>query len=259
MKLFWTAILLLVASAVAYLLAATPTTTPRTTTPPPILDTPIASLDPAPPASATPLEPASYPNPDSLTDALISGDWSAVPITPSKPPTEPNYSIAKATITRQPDGSLLVDNRQTIKGSGTDANPYEITWDLLTAAEHTFNPRTGTKKIPEGVALLDGKRVRIAANVAFPLYVETPTEFLAMLNQWDGCCIGVPPTPYDAIEVHLAKPISGNDRFASSGTIEGTFAVKPYISGTWLVGLYVLNHATLNPGEAGPSPTRHNQ
>ena len=28
-------------------------------------------------------------------------------------------------------------------------------------------------------------------------------EALVMLNQWDGCCIGVPPTPYDAVEVRL--------------------------------------------------------
>ena len=34
---------------------------------------------------------------------------------------------------------------------------------------------------------------------------ESADASLMMLNQWDGCCIGVPPTPYDAIEVKLKE------------------------------------------------------
>lgn len=244
------------------------------------------------PASKPPsLPPLGYPHPDSIADALVSGDWSNVELpgarpasaasptaTPSTPatgtpstaagsaeaaakPTDTKkaYEVAKGTIAKNADGSLLIDGRITVKGSGTEADPYVVPWELLTSAETTFNPRQAMRKIPEGVALLDGKRVRISSNVAFPLYIQQPTEVLAMLNQWDGCCIGVPPTPYDAIEVRLAKPVKGNDRFATSGVVEGTFSVKPYVTGNWLVGLYVIESGALVPGEFGAAPTTHGQ
>jgi len=150
-----------------------------------------------------------------------------------------------------------VNEKHVIRGKGTAESPYEITWDLLTTAEHTFNPRGGSRKIPEGIAMLDGKIVRIKGFVAFPLYVQEPTEVLAMLNQWDGCCIGVPPTPYDAIEVRLSKAVKGNDRFANSGVVEGTFGVKPYVTGNWLVGLYVIDGAVLKPDGFGSGTATH--
>jgi hypothetical protein len=95
--------------------------------------------------------------------------------------------------------------------------------------------------------MLDKQRVRITGYVAFPLYVQQPRELLVMLNQWDGCCIGVPPTPYDAIEVRTADVIKGDDRFATFGTVEGTLQVKPYVVGDWLVGLFIMEDAALKP------------
>ena len=68
-----------------------------------------------------------------------------------------------------------------------------------------------------------------------------------MLNQWDGCCIGVPPTPYDAIEATLDKVAVGDARFAVTGAVTGKFGVKPYIVGDWLVGLYTMENGTFNP------------
>jgi hypothetical protein len=83
------------------------------------------------------------------------------------------------------------------------------------------------------------------------MFVEQPRELLSMLNQWDGCCIGVPPTPYDAVEVHMKDVVSKEERLATYGSVEGTFAVKPYLAGDWLVGLYVMENAKLTVKEYG--------
>ena len=71
-----------------------------------------------------------------------------------------------------------------------------------------------------------------------------------MLNQWDGCCIGVPPTPYDAIEVKLLEPAKRGGRHASFnfGGVRGTFRVDPYLVENWLVGLYILDGARMVEG-----------
>jgi hypothetical protein len=68
-----------------------------------------------------------------------------------------------------------------------------------------------------------------------------------MLNQWDGCCIGVPPTPYDAIEVRLASEIRGWTKHTINfGSIEGILRVEPYLVENWLVGLYLIEDGKLD-------------
>ena len=60
-----------------------------------------------------------------------------------------------------------------------------------------------------------------------------------MRNASDGCCIGVTPTPYDAIEVTLAEPMTDSTRFGNLyGSIEGIFKVDPFMRRDWLLGLY---------------------
>jgi hypothetical protein len=99
--------------------------------------------------------------------------------------------------------------------------------------------------------MLDGKTVRLTGHVAFPMTTKEPRELLSMLNQWDGCCIGTPPTPYDAVEVALTDTVVGDDRFATTGKVVGTFHVKPYLQGDWLIGLYVMEDAKLTPRDFG--------
>ena len=82
--------------------------------------------------------------------------------------------------------------------------------------------------------------------VAFPLGGAESTEILAMLNQWDGCCIGIPPTPYDAIEVALTAPVPRSQRHAVTfGSLTGRLQVSPYLVENWLVGLYLMDDAEL--------------
>lgn len=137
-------------------------------------------------------------------------------------------------------------SRLTPRGSGTPDDPLEISWDLLVSAQQAYSPREGRRIIPQRIAALDGQHVRITGYIAFPLLAESPDECLVMLNQWDGCCIGVPPTPYDAVEVRLREPATGDARLATYGTVRGVMRVEPYLVGDFLVGLYVLEEATLS-------------
>ncbi len=159
--------------------------------------------------------------------------------------TDGKFDIVPSKMVPQEDGTVLVDDTFTIKGDGSPEKPFEIPWELLIAAEKSYNPSEKLTKIPQAIAMLDGKRVRITGYVAFPLYVQEPRELLSMLNQWDGCCIGVPPTPYDAIEVTLKAVVPEDDRLATFGVVEGRFGVKPYVVGDWLVGLYVMDEGSL--------------
>ncbi|GMV26065.1 MAG: hypothetical protein AMXMBFR58_20960 [Phycisphaerae bacterium] len=190
---------------------------------------------------------------DAGTDAAVpapagaGGAGGSAPAAPGgdakKPEAEQGPIPAK--IETLGDGSLKVDGRFVVKGEGTAEKPYEVTWDQLVSVSELYNPRDGKKRLPERVMMLDGKVVRIKGYVAFPMYVDRPRELLSMLNQWDGCCIGVPPTPFDAVEVKLRDVVEGGDRYATTGEVTGKFGVKPYLAGDWLVGLYVMDDAVL--------------
>ncbi len=155
------------------------------------------------------------------------------------------------SVEQRPDGSVLVDKRFLLTGEGTREKPYKVTWDLLLSAMEDYVPKQGRKKLPERITMLAGKYIEITGNVAFPMMVDQPEELLSMMNPWDGCCIGVPPTPYDAVEVHLAEPVVGQGRFATFGTVAGKLRVDPQLVGNWLVGLYVMDDARLTPAAFG--------
>jgi len=238
-------------------IAQAPTTTeaPATAATPKVphditVPTPAESARTRPGPDTSAPAPALQPEPKTTTPAADETPKGIAPATTPGTSSKP-FTIIDSKIETKPDGSLLVDDRYVIKGDGTKERPYEVTWELLTSAEKLYNPREGKKQMPSAVAMLDGKHVRITGYVAFPLYVQDPREYIVMLNQWDGCCIGVPPTPFDAIEVQTNTAIRGDDRFAVSGTVSGILGVKPYTVGDWLVGLYVMDDAALKPGEFG--------
>lgn len=154
-------------------------------------------------------------------------------------------------------GTLEIEGgRWTIEGSGTEADPYVVPWDLLDAAQDSYEPRLDKDTIPAWARYLDGKTVAIAGYLLMPMGGGTAKDLLAMRNQWDGCCIGTPPTPYSAVEVTLAQPI---DTFSSStatryGTVEGTFRVDPYLASGWLLGLYILENASVQGSRPADVP-----
>ena len=226
----------------------------------PAVDKPAAEV-----AKAEPAKPESpkleAPKPDAkLPEAPITPVTPAAPtvdpatfVGPPVPPAEAGgnkigvFEIAPGKVVKKDDGTLTLDDRFTVKGDGSAEKPYEITWELLTSVEQDFDPHAGKRKIPERIAMLHDKYVKLSGWIAFPLNVQSPRELLLMLNQWDGCCIGVPPTPYDAIEASLTKVVTGDPRFAVTGAVTGKFGVKPYIVGDWLVGLYTMENGDFAP------------
>lgn len=162
-----------------------------------------------------------------------------------------DYEIEPGEIKPQADGTTLVDGRFTLKGDGTAANPYRVPWEYLVSVNEVFDPSKGLGKMPERIKLLEGKHVRLTGYVAFPLMVQRPRELLSMLNQWDGCCIGVPPTPFDAVEVKLKKAVGTKERYANAGQVEGVFTTEPYVVKNWVVGMFVLSDASFTPVDTG--------
>jgi hypothetical protein len=278
MKWIWAILLLVIAAGgvAVFWPESSPSVAPATASPAPASTKPpapsVTAVTPAPPApakptpttaaAATPTAPAAKP----ATNAVAT---SATTTTPAKPPKAsprepilkevpaggltlgldkkiPHATVTPGSIMKQPDGSLLADGKYKIEGDGSREKPYRIGWDCLASANKTYIPRLKEDLMPQRVALLDGAWVRIDGYFALPLMLQESSEILVMLNQWDGCCIGVPPTPYDALEVKLVEPVKPNRRHAFNfGTVLGRLRVDPMLVENWLVGLYRLEEATL--------------
>lgn len=163
-----------------------------------------------------------------------------------------DVEIAHATvkagrIKRIAPDELAVDGEWTLRGRGTREDPYQPTWEYLFSAADTYQPRLDENEIPQRIALLNDTWVRIAGYTAFPLVAGESKEMLVMLNKWDGCCIGVPPTPFDAIEVHLTEAVARGPKHAINfGAVTGRLKVDPYLIENWLVGLYILEEASID-------------
>ena len=195
-----------------------------------------------------PVVPASQPE-----AAAAGGQHSPTPAAPKdyEAKVDPAaMELAKhSKIEQQADGSVLIDNKFTVRGSGTAEDPYQLSWDLLTSASETYQPRLGLTQVPQRVNMLNGKHVKITGYMAFPLAQMEAKEVLIMLNMWDGCCIGIPPSPYDAIEVQLAEAIPYDKRrFINYGTLTGVMKVDPYLVNDWLLGLYLVEDGKLDFG-----------
>jgi hypothetical protein len=155
---------------------------------------------------------------------------------------------------------LKVDDEFLVAGSGTKDDPYVVSFEHLASAANLYNPRKGLSKLPQRVAFMDGAWVKITGYIAFPVSATDATELLVMQNQWDGCCIGVPPTAYDAVEVKLGASVRGAERFSTYGAVVGRLKVDPYIDANWLLGLYVMEEGTLFSEKTDTSlQSKHNQ
>ncbi|RMH28783.1 MAG: hypothetical protein D6692_04870, partial [Planctomycetota bacterium] len=206
------------------------------TEPQPAAETAIASrgdtrtettnkTDSAPPAPAT----------DPMLEAALA---SQQPDRPEEPaPAGPSFEVAQ-------DGTITVEGVGVIPGAGTASRPYVLDWQVLRSVAREYNPKQGQDRVPEWVMQLNGKHVRVEGNTLLPVVAASTDELLVMQNPWDGCCVGIPPTPYDAIEVKLAKMTYMGNSPTGFGQVEGTFKVDPYIVQGWLLGLYVIEAAS---------------
>ncbi|MFM7809220.1 MAG: hypothetical protein ACKPEA_15030 [Planctomycetota bacterium] len=152
---------------------------------------------------------------------------------------------------RMPDGTLRLDGRFLVPGSGSEQDPFVLTWPLLASASSTLDGASGRLVPPPHIAFLSGQWVQISAFLAPPLWGEKTSELLVMKNRWDGCCIGLPPTPFDCIEASLAAPITlGAKHSISFGTVRGRLVVEPFTAGSFLIGLYRLESAQIDEMKA---------
>jgi len=262
MRTLWLIIALLVGLAIVVMWRAAPSTEGEAAS----VNSPLrASSEGAPARVSSPSASPASPNAGGAVGAAAPTKTPNLTAASQSPPVSPaplaplaggltlglDKQVKGATVRPgrlvEKDGAILADGKYTIKGSGTAESPYEVSWELLMSSADTFIPRLGEKQIPQRVAMLDGAHVRISGYIAFPLIVTEASECLVMLNQWDGCCIGVPPSPYDAIEVKLSAPADNSRRHVVRvGTLQGIFRIDPYVVEKWLVGLYLMESATLD-------------
>ncbi|MSR34057.1 MAG: hypothetical protein EXS12_04570 [Phycisphaerales bacterium] len=193
---------------------------------------------------------------DTAPTQTVSAALSAPNTTP-KPPLIPPTVVAAAplattatqisapaTLTRGSNNQIEVDGRYTILGSGTELDPYRVTWELLKSAHENMDLNGPRATPPKRLEMLNGTYVQISGYLAPPLWGHETKELLVLFNRWDGCCIGLPPTPFDCIEAQLGAPMKlGAAHTISYGTIRGKFIVEPFKAGTFLIGLYRLEEA----------------
>ncbi|HRQ73418.1 MAG TPA: hypothetical protein PLU35_10355 [Phycisphaerales bacterium] len=170
--------------------------------------------------------------------------------TPTNDAAPAEAELRPDAVERREDGTYLIGGTHVVTGEGTVEKPFEVSWEMLISASRVYRPKQGKLDLPEWAALLNGKQVRITGFIAFPFVADAASECLLMLNQWDGCCIGVPPTPYDAVEVKLGVPLDLTRQAINYGSIRGAFSVDPYLVNNFLVGLYVMDDGVVEAAAA---------
>lgn len=225
MRALWALVILLLAAAGAAVFwwpAALPAPEPQ-----PALPTPNPAPQP-PPTAPPPAAP------------LLAGPAVAPSATPALQAGPP------ATIEHLDEHTVRLDGRYTVRGSGTEQDPFAITWDLLASAKGPINAEQNHYELPGRLAPLQGAWVQISGFWAPPLQRFETKDIMFMMNKWDGCCIGVPPTPFDSVEVQLAAPVAVTGMHVFRyGTIRGRLQIEPFAAGGFLLGLYRLTDATL--------------
>ena len=169
------------------------------------------------------------------------------PVVTTTTTTAPKVTVgAKATIERIDHQTVRIDGKYMVRGSGSESDPYQITWELLTSAARTVDASKSIYEVPGRIADLRGAWVQISGYWAPPLQVFQTKEAIFMLNKWDGCCIGLPPTPFDSIEATFTKPFAvQGQHLYRYGTIKGRLEIEPFAAGMFLLGFYRLHDAVM--------------
>jgi hypothetical protein len=206
---------------------------------------PTATENARPPASDPMLDAAVAANEAEARSTDVPASDAAADTAPEAAgPAGPAFEV-------RPDGSISVEGVGVIAGSGTAQRPFVLDWQALRSLSRDYNPRQGESELPGWVMEMHDKFVRIEGNTLLPVVSQMTNELLVMQNPWDGCCLGVPPTPYDAIEVKLARMTRMGNSPTGFGQVEGVFKVDPYIVSGWLLGLYVIEEASFESASGG--------
>ncbi len=167
------------------------------------------------------------------------------PITESdvgRPPTP-----QPADVVRIDDRTVRVANRFELTGNGTERDPYRISWEYLQSAQDGWKPKDGKESLARHILLLDGAWISIDGYWAPGIVVDETQEVIVLLNRWDGCCLGIPPTPYDCIEAKLTEPVRIDKQHSFRyGTVTGRLEVSPFSFGDVVLGLYRFHDARIS-------------
>jgi hypothetical protein len=151
-----------------------------------------------------------------------------------------------AKVERMDDQTVRLDGAYTLRGTGSERDPYQLTWELLGSASGSIDAAAHRYELPGRLGSLQDAWVQVSGFWAPPLQRFETREIMVMLNKWDGCCIGKPPTPFDSIEVNLAAPLSiAGQHMFRYGTVRGKLRISPFAAGPYLLGLYRIDNAVL--------------
>lgn len=200
----------------------------------------VAVAYPDPPVLPSPA-PASIPV---ASPVMVGSDprettpeRTSVPASPASNPT------AEVQLIRMPDGASLVDQLYIVRGQGTAADPYVVTWDMLLSASETFAPADGRWEVPQRLKWLDGKQLQIKGFLTSPTRANKSDHLLLTWSAQDACCNGVPANPCQTVEVKLESPITLETHVMIGVTVEGTFKVHPRMAGGLRMSLFHLENA----------------
>ncbi|MFZ9914727.1 MAG: hypothetical protein ACO3IB_05240 [Phycisphaerales bacterium] len=211
---------------------------PRTTPGPTAQPAAKAAPEPSQASTQPDAEASARPAPDM---DLLGEDGSRI----APPPPTPDARRPEDIVRRIDARTLELDGRFRITGNGSAEDPYSIPWELLTSAMGIVSAESGALVAPPWVRLVDGTYVEISAYYSTPVRVRLATNVLLTLNRWDGCCIGLPPTAFDAIDAAMREPIDMKGlHLIRFGTFRGRLVVEPIAAGGYLLGLYRIEDAT---------------
>lgn len=253
MRWFWSAIAMLAAIGIWFVFAghdsplvpaAAPTAMPPMAAPDPTATSTTAptTIDGAakPTTSGSEAGAAPAPDFDLLGESGRVIPQKAAVLTDTRSPND--------VVRRVDERTLELDGRFRVTGNGRPDDPYRISWELLTSAQPYMDATTGALTPPPWVRVIDGTFVEISGYYSTAVRVSAARNLLLTLNRWDGCCIGLPPTPFDAIDMDMRDPVMMQGlhlfRFA---TFRGRLVVSPFETGGFLLGLYRLEDTTIEP------------
>jgi hypothetical protein len=131
-------------------------------------------------------------------------------------------------------------------GAGTERQPFRVSWELLGQASGHVRGDGTFDAMPRTLELLGGTWIELSGYYAPAIIAPSTDELMLMLNRWDGCCIGLPPTPYDSALVKTRTPIDFSlQHQIRFGTLRGRLVLEPFALGGLVLGLYRIEDAEL--------------
>jgi len=131
-------------------------------------------------------------------------------------------------------------------GAGTERQPFRVSWELLGQASGHVRGDGTIDAMPRALELLGSTWIELSGYYAPAIIAPSTDEVVLMLNRWDGCCIGLPPTPYDSALVKTRTPIDFSlQHQIRYGTMRGRLVLEPFALGGLVLGLYRIEDAEL--------------